>query len=205
MFGLYGGAAWGALSFRSGASYTWHDLSTSRSVAFGNFRDSLKGGYRAGTTQVFGEFGYGVRAGRFELEPFANLAYVNLHTGSFTEQGGAAALTSSGSTTDAAFTTLGLHASTGFNLGSLNTTLRSTLGWRHAFGDVTPQANNLSFASGSSPFSIAGVPIAKNAAVIDTGLDFAITPDAILGVSYNGQFGSGVSDQSIRANFSMKF
>lgn len=37
------------------------------------------------------------------------------------------------------------------------------------------------------------------------GLDFAVTPGATVGVSYHGQFASGVSDQSVRADFSMKF
>jgi outer membrane autotransporter protein len=201
--GLYGGAAWGDLSFRSGAAYTWHDLTTSRSVAFPGFSDRLKSDYSAGTAQVFGELGYGFRAGNFALEPFANLAYVNLNTGGFTEQGGAAALTSKGTTTGATFTTLGLHASTNINLGSANATLRGTFGWRHAFGEVVP-TSILSFAGGS-PFSIAGVPIAKDAAVIDTGLDFVLSPNATFGVSYNGQFGYGVSDQGVRANFNMKF
>ena len=41
--------------------------------------------------------------------------------------------------------------------------------------------------------------------MIETGLDFAITRNATLGVSYGGQFGSGVTDQSVRASFNMKF
>ena len=38
-----------------------------------------------------------------------------------------------------------------------------------------------------------------------TALAYAITPNATLGVSYSGQFGSGLSDQSARANFNVKF
>jgi len=36
-------------------------------------------------------------------------------------------------------------------------------------------------------------------------LPTAITPNATLGVIYGGQFGTGVSDHSFRANFNMKF
>ncbi|MDX8438232.1 hypothetical protein [Mesorhizobium australafricanum] len=32
-----------------------------------------------------------------------------------------------------------------------------------------------------------------------------LTPAATLGVSYGGQFGSGLSDQSVRATFNWKF
>lgn len=172
-------------------------------MAFPGFSDSLKGDYNAGTAQVFGELGYGMRAGNVGFEPFANLAYVNLHTDGFTEKGGAAALSSAGATTDATFSTLGLRASTTFDLGDVSTTARGTLGWKHAFGDVTPLAT-MAFAGGA-PFTIAGVPITRDAAVVEAGLDLAIAPGATLGVSYDGQFASGLSDQSVRANFNWKF
>jgi outer membrane autotransporter protein len=202
--GVHAGTRWGNLAFRSGAAYTWHDISTSRSVAFPGFGDSLKGRYGAGTAQVFGELGYGVRAGAVTWEPFANLAYVNLHTGGFTERGGAAALTGRGRSMDTTFSTLGLRGSANFTLGGVTVAATGALGWRHAFGGATP-ASTLAFASGSSPFAIAGVPIAKDAAVLDVGLNFAIGPNATLGVSYNGQFGSGVTDNGVRANLRIGF
>ncbi|MGO4686133.1 autotransporter domain-containing protein [Hyphomicrobium sp. 2TAF46] len=202
--GVYGGTHWGSLAFRSGAAYTWHDVSTSRYVAFPGFADSLKGSYDAGTAQVFGELGYGINAGAARFEPFANLAYVNVDTDRFTEQGGAAALASRGSTTDATFTMLGFNASTKFTLGGIEATARGTLGWRHAFGDATP-LSVMRFAGGSDAFSIAGVPIARDAAVIEAGLDLALSRAATLGVTSGGQFGSGLSDQSVKANFDVKF
>ena len=54
-------------------------------------------------------------------------------------------------------------------------------------------------------FTVGGAPIARDAAVIEAGLDFALTSAATLGVTYGGQFGSGVSDQSVKANFNVKF
>jgi outer membrane autotransporter protein len=202
-FGLYGGTQWGDLGFRTGAAYTWHDIATSRSVSFSGFSDNLKGDYRAGTAQIFGELGYGIRAGNFGFEPFANLAYVDLYADGFTERGGTAALRSTASNTGVTFTTLGVHASTDFDLGATTATLRGTVGWRHAFGDTPPL---LMFAfTGGSPFTIAGVPIAKDAVVLDVGVDIAITRNATLGVSYSGQFASSASDQSVRANFNVKF
>ncbi len=201
--GLYGGTQWGNLGFRTGAAYTWHDVTTSRSVAFPGFGGSLKGDYRAGTAQVFGELGYGIRVGSFGFEPFVNLAYVNLNTDGFAENGGAAALRSTSTSTGVTFTTLGLHASTDFALGETAATLRSTLGWRHAFGDTTPFAN-FAFAGGS-PFTVAGVPIAKDALVLDVGLDVAIARNTTLGISYGGQYGGNAIDQSVRAKFNVRF
>ncbi|AZO16519.1 hypothetical protein EJ069_18445 [Mesorhizobium sp. M2A.F.Ca.ET.043.05.1.1] len=43
------------------------------------------------------------------------------------------------------------------------------LGWRHAFGDTAPTIG-VAFA-GQDPFTIAGTPIARDAALIDLGLD----------------------------------
>ncbi|MDW6025388.1 autotransporter domain-containing protein [Mesorhizobium sp. BAC0120] len=201
--GLYGGTQWGNLGFRTSAAYTWHDISTSRSVVFPGFVDSLKGDYRAGTAQVFGELGYGIRVGNFGFEPFANLAYVNLRTDGFTEKGGLAALRSADSNTGVTFTMLGLHASTDFALRDTAATVRGTLGWRHAFGDTTPLST---FAlAGGSPFTVAGAPIAKDALVLDVGLDVAVARNTTLGISYGGQFGSNATDQGVKANFNVRF
>ena len=205
--GLYGGTTWtvagGNLGFRTGAAYTWHDIATSRSIAFAGFGDSLKADYRAGTAQVFGEFGYGFRAGRLSFEPFANLAYVNLGTNGLAERGGAAALRGANSTTGVTFATLGVHAAAGVDLGAATATLRGMVGWRHAFGNTTPFAT-FAFAGGS-PFTIAGVPIARDAFVFDAGIDIAIARHATLGISYGGQFGARATEQSVRGNFSVKF
>lgn len=202
--GLYGGADWGALALRAGAAYTWHDIDTGRSVSIPGVGDSLKGDYRAGTAQVFGELGYGIEAGGIALEPFANLAHVRLRTDGFAEKGGVAALNGRAGTADTTFATLGVRAATTFDLNGASLTARGMLGWRHAFGDTAPDATML-FASGGDAFAIAGVPIARDAVVVEAGFDLRLSPDATLGVSYGAQFGSGTADQSFRAGFNLKF
>lgn len=201
--GVYGGSEWGALAVRLGGTFTWHDVSSTRIVALPNFFNSLSADYNAATSQAFAELGYDITAGAFDLEPFLNLAYVNLHSNGFAEQGGIAALTSRSSNTDTGFTTLGMRASTDFMLGPMAATLRGTLGWLHAYGDITP-VSVVSFSNGN-PFTVSGVPIATDAAVTEAGLDLHIAPQATLGVSYNGQFGDGSVDQSVRGIFTMQF
>ncbi len=202
--GLYAGTQWGDLALRTGLAYAWHDIGASRSVAFAGFADTLKSRYGARTAQAFGELGYRIRAGQLAFEPFANLAHVSLATDGFTETGGAAALSARDTTTGVTFTTLGLRASTDIVLGNgMSVTARGMLGWRHAFGATTPY-QTLSF-TGASPFSIAGAPIARNAAAVEAGLDLNLTSSATLGLSYGGQFGSGLTDQTLRGNFAVKF
>jgi outer membrane autotransporter protein len=201
--GVYGGTQIGALGLRAGAAYTWHDLSTGRSVAFPGFADSLTADYHAGTFQAFGEAGYRIDTMVASFEPFANLAYVNLHTDGFTEKGGAAALHADGQTTDTTFTTLGIRASTALDLGGMRATARGMVGWRHADGDTTPFAT-LAFPGGAA-FSVAGVSIAKDAAILEAGLDFAVSRNATLGISYTGQGGSGITQNGFKADFAVKF
>lgn len=201
--GAYGGTQWGALGLRAGASYTLHTITTARSVNIPGFADSLKADYNAGTAQVFGELGYRIDVRRVAFEPFVNLAYVNLSTDSFKEQGGAAALTGTATDTSATFTTLGLHAATTFAIGTVNATARGTLGWRHAFDDVTP-LSSFAFASGGA-FTIAGTALARESALFEGGLDIALTPAATLGLSYSGQIADSAADQSVRGNLAVKF
>ncbi len=201
--GIYAGTNWGAVSFRAGAAYTWSDLSTSRFASLPG-PQTLKADYDAGTAQAFGELGYGIQAGAFDFEPFAGLAYVNLNSDSFTETGGAAALYSASDDTDVTYTTLGLRGSTRFALGEAEATLKGMLGWRHAFGDVTPLSTFV-FEAGGSPFSVAGLPIAEDALLVDVGLDVALNEAVSLGVAYSGQFGDGSTDQSVRGSLNWNF
>ena len=159
----------------------------------------------ARTGQVFGEIGYGIALGRAALEPFAGIAYVNFDGDDFTEAGGAAALAGSGQSFDTTFTTLGVRAATVLALtGTTAVTLRGTLGWRHAFGDVTPEAR-LAFSSGGVPFTTAGVPIAEDSLVTDFGLDFDLTRSVKLGLTYAGQFADDAQDHAVKGHFLWRF
>ncbi|QKC96237.1 autotransporter outer membrane beta-barrel domain-containing protein [Mesorhizobium sp. NZP2298] len=201
--GLYGGTNWGAIAFRTGAAYTWHRISTSRSVALQGFTDGLSADYDAATAQAFGELAYKTDAGPFAFEPFANLAYVNLHTDGFAESGGAAALTSGSSSSDATFTTLGVRASTDITIGGVAATARGMFGWRHAYGEVTP-LSTVAFAGGDD-FTIAGAPIARDAMLVEAGFDVQLARNATLGLSYAGQFGPDAFDNGFKANLGISF
>nr|WP_233101736.1 autotransporter domain-containing protein [Variovorax sp. IB41] len=201
--GVYGGSRWGDLALRLGTAYTRHDIDTTRNVSFSGFSGKPEAQYRASTTQAFGELGYQVQAGAVALEPFANLAYVNLHTNRFNERGGEAALRSSGTDNDAAFTTLGVHAQAEWALGGVPVTAKGTLGWQHALGDTVPDAR-FSLAGGRS-FEIEGTPIARDAALVEAGLNFKVAPQANLSLTYSGRYGAKANDQSLRASFAMKF
>lgn len=203
--GVYTGTNWQNIQFRGGAGYSWSNLSTTR---WANIPTSqtLSADYNAGTGQIFGEVGYDIQSGNVGLQPFAGLAYVNLHTDSFTETGGSAALFSPSESTNVGYSTLGVRASTDFLMGSLLARVDGMIGWRHAFGDVTPEAT-YTFASGGNPFTVDGVPIGKNALLLDLGFSAVVHKGVSVGIDYSGEFAGDVSanDQSVVGKVSWKF
>ena len=211
---LYGGGQLGALGLRTGAAYSWDNIQTTRTIAFAGgsccgsasaFSDQTKAGYMAGTAQVFGEAGWAMSLGNVATEPFAGLAWVHLNSDGFSETGGAAALTAASRSFDTTFTTLGLRAASALGLvDGTAVTAHGTLGWQHAFGDVTP-AMALAFASNGVPFTIAGVPIADNSLIVDAGLDFAVTAAAKLGINYSGQLATDAQDHAVQGNILVQF
>jgi outer membrane autotransporter protein len=201
--GIYGGNQWGPIGLRAGLVQTWHSIDSSRSVSYTGFSDSLDADYDARTFQAFGELGYRIDTAAASFEPFANLSHVRLHTDGFTEKGGAAALSVNSDTTNATFTTLGLRASALVQLGATTANLKGTLGWRHAYGDITPESTQ--YFAGSNAFTVEGVAIAKDAALVEAGFDVAITEASTLGLSYVGQFGNDTTQNGFNATLNVKF
>jgi outer membrane autotransporter protein len=152
--GVYGGARWGGFGMNFGAAYARHDLATARSVVFPGFDETLSAEYLADATQAFGEASYQFKAGRHALQPFASLAYVSVNSDSFGKTGGAAALLARPNQTDVTYTTIGVRSATDFDFGTAEGTLTGMLGWRHAFGNLTP-LSTLAFAGGD-PFTVLG-------------------------------------------------
>ncbi|WP_183385576.1 autotransporter domain-containing protein, partial [Herbaspirillum sp. Sphag1AN] len=201
--GLYAGNQWDALSLRVGTSYTWHNISSSRAVAFTGYSDQLNASYKGNTTQVFGELGYTLHHGQVDFEPFANVSLVQESTNGFTESGSYAALSARSSDMTTTFTTLGVRAATSFEVEGKPWTTHGMLGWRHAFGDTLP-ASQVNLA-GSTTFTTNGVAVAGDTALLELSVDAAVAKNATLNIAYTGQVGSGVHDNGIRVNLTWGF
>jgi outer membrane autotransporter protein len=202
--GAYAGARTGALNVRIGGAYSWQTVDTNRSVAFSGFSDKLSANYSASTRQAFGDIGYTIGNDRLNIEPFAQAAWVDVATDAFTETSGAAALKASKQSRDLGVVTLGLRGVAGFSIAGAAARFHAIAGWRQTLGDRTPDAS-LTFASGSAVFDIGGAPIAKTSAMIDTGIDVAVTSKLNLNVGYVGQLASRTRDNGAKAGISMAF
>ncbi|MGV0876151.1 autotransporter domain-containing protein [Martelella sp. FLE1502] len=205
--GVYAGTTVNGFNIRGGAAYAWSDIDTKRTAAFPGFSDNLTGSTNGGTAQIFGEIGYEFEMGMAAIEPFAGLAYVSVHTDAYSETGGAAALAIAADTTDLTYSTLGVRGSVAFDATARVTGM---LGWRHVYGSMSP--NSVNAFAGGDPFTVAGVPVGEDVALVSAGVEFDLDTlvgdriqDASLSLSYDGQFGSGVADSAAFARLSFKF
>ena len=194
-----------AFAARMGVAYSWHDIESKRDVAVGDVGQRLKADYKARSAQVFGEVGYTIQTGSVALEPFAGLAYVNYDSDTIKEKGGSAALRGDADQ-DVTFSTLGLRAGQTITLGNgSKITPRGSIGWRHAFGDTKPDADLSFINGGGTSFSTQGVPIAKDSAVLEAGIDYQISPNGKLGLGYSGQVSRNDKDHAMTISFSLGF
>ncbi|WP_164477522.1 autotransporter outer membrane beta-barrel domain-containing protein [Pannonibacter phragmitetus] len=199
--GAYAGTSWDALSFRTGLSYTWYDVNTKRSISA--VSETVEGKYNASSLNAFGEVSYRIETAHAAFEPFAGLSHTHMKTDGFTETGGISALTIGSSTSDTTYTTLGMRASTDVYLGPVTASLRGSLGWLYAFGDIDA-TRTARFATGSS-FNVTGTPLDRNAALVETGADFRLSPSSTLGITYSGQFGKIAQEHGANAKLRVQF
>lgn len=191
---LYGGSSYeagaGKLNMMLGGAYTWHEIDTRRRVDVASLNQTLTADYSANNTQLFTEFGYALPLGaRAAIEPFAGVAWSDQRTRGFTERGGDAALAGQSRRDTLTNTSLGVRMQRAVTLGTLDLDVSGALGWRHAFGDVSPETT-LAF-QGSQPFTVAGAPIARDAALVEVGVGTRVGASLAVGIGYSGQFGGG--------------
>ncbi len=204
-FGGYAGGKLGVFNVRGGASYSYDSIDTSRAIFFPGFTDKANAHFHGNVGQVFGEVGYGMTLGSVAVEPLAGLAYVHVRDGSFAEAGGLAALSSASANESTGYSTLGVRAATALPLANGTVLIpRGSLQWQHAFGDVTP-VNALAFQSTGTSFTVAGIPIARNAALVEAGFDWRFSPQAKLGAFYQGELAAHAESHAFKGAFTWDF
>lgn len=189
---VYGGKGYalgvGTLKLMAGGAYSWHHVDSRRGLRYGSLDQTLTAGYRGATTQLFTEAGYHVAlSDTAMIEPFIGLAWTQLRMRGFSESGGSAALSSNGQRQRNVSSLAGLRGS--WQAPGSAIALRGMLGWRHVYGETRPTVA-LAFDQGAA-FSVAGAPIARDAARVELGADLIAVRNVTAGLSYGGEFGGG--------------
>ncbi len=200
---LYGVSQLAGFIAKYGAAYSWNDITTSRNVAFGTFSNGLSSSYNGNTTQVFGEVSRPFTFGPAQVSPFAAVAYVNQSFDAFSETGGVAALSGSAMSMSTTLTTFGARVSTDMAVGNGIFTPSVKLGWQHAFGDV--ESGAVMWLNGSTPFLVAGTPIARDALALNVGLFYAFNDAVSAGFAYDGVLGSDAQSNTLKGNLRVNF
>jgi outer membrane autotransporter protein len=206
---LYGAANYGAVDLKAGTVIASTDTRTTRTITFPLFSDQASAHYGGTAAQAFGEAGYHIPVAVLpglaaDLEPVLQGALIHLDQDRSVETSlSGARLIGASKGYDLATTTFGLRGE--YRLAGLpGWTLQSMVGWRHAFGDVTPSVTQ-SFAGTFSSFTVSGVPVDRNALTTQASLDYAFDERLIVGLSYSGQFGHRASDNAFKGNLALKF
>ena len=195
----------GPIALRLGAIYGNHDGSTKRHVAFNGFRDRLKGRYDANTQQVFGQLGYNLNVGHFDVEPYVQVGYQRYQRDRYTEKGGSAALQFRGQSQDNYNSNLGLRLARTFPLDQgMRLTPRLNLGWKHLYGE-TRGTSRQRLTSAGNTYTVEGVELDRDSLLLEAGLDLAVSPRHTLGLNYRGETGQDNRNGALMGQWRMMF
>ncbi|KGM53412.1 hypothetical protein N799_07470 [Lysobacter arseniciresistens ZS79] len=204
--GVYGGNQWGALSLRAGLARADQEIDGERSVAFADVDQFLHTEYDATTTQAFVEGGYAFGREAWTVEPYLQVARVDVDTDAFTEEGGNAALSGNAAETRTTLSTLGVRFDvnlSGAQPAATGLHLRGGLGYRNASGDTV--AEGVHAWAGGQSFTVTGAPLAESSTVAEAGIAAQLGERSLLEFSYSGQFADEARDHGASVRYSLTF
>jgi len=83
---------------------------------------------------------------------------------------------------------------------------RGPEGQRDHRSDAGPSpATTLAFIGTATPFSVSGVPISQNAAILQAGIAYSPLPNLSVGLIYAGQLAPNVQENSLNGTIDFKF
>jgi autotransporter-associated beta strand protein len=199
----YGGWSDGTLTLKLGGDYGWGDMDVTRQVAV--LPETDKGSRHQSSAQIFSEAAYLFQTDAAQIRPYADLAYISVRTGAFTEKGGVSALSGGARDDDATYATLGVRFSLAeVKLDDTRIVPKLGIGWQHAFDRFSPE-QVLTLQNAAQDFTVQGVPLKSDAAVVQAGIGIVLSPDVVLDVGYDGAFSAASRDHGLRGELRWTF
>lgn len=175
----------GPIGLAGGIGYGWTRNRLDRQVAVAGFRDALRADYNSTIAHGFAEAQHAIPLGGGSVTPFVGIEAYRQHAGSFTETGGAAALSGNARTQHFAFTRAGVRLETPIVAGL---SVRADGAWVRRIEGMAPDAT-LRFAGGST-YAVRGTPLSRDAATVDLAAIWAPTKAMRVSAGYVGTIGS---------------
>lgn len=198
----YGSAQGDRMGVRVGLGHTWYDTSVQRHLPFGLPALSVDPAIQS--TQAFAEFEVSVDMGSVVLRPMARLAWTRMDADGFQEPAGnPGALLAPSAHFRSTISTLGVRAAYSWVDGERTLVAEGMLGWRHAYGNVVP-SRTVGFDTGPS-FRVSGVPMARDALLLEAGIKGQTGKYTHVHASYSGQFGDGLRGHAIQGTVHIQF
>jgi len=201
--GAYAGALLGSVDVKLGVMGGGTQTTTQRTILFPGFMDTAHGRRDGTIVQGFGEVGYRIGVSAGFVAPVVQAAAIRLGQDEVRESGGAAGLRVLGRSTSVGTTTAGVRGELALS-PDLPLLARWSVGWHHAYGDVSPRVL-VAFGSGGSAFAVSGARIDGDAVMAEAGLAYRASDTVSLGVNYAAQAGRHASDQSVKGNVEIRF
>ncbi|MDO6414945.1 autotransporter domain-containing protein [Sphingomonas sp. BIUV-7] len=199
-------ASWSrdAVMLAGGVSYSWHDVSTRRSVNVGTIGGLQVAKYDADTAQIFGTASYGVTRGAATFAPFLGYSHLRTHRDGFAETGSAVALTVASSTRSIDVLQAGAKMYGTAPLGSATLLPHVAISYQRYWGN-TLGIENANFGGTGTGFSIVGARTGKDALRVEGGSDIRFGDAFRLGASAFGQTSGAIGEYGARASISYSF
>ena len=198
----YAGTKLGPVSLSFGTQYADYDIDTDRSMVLSDIDQSVSGEYDAETFGAFARAGFKIPVGNGAIEPFIGVNWSRFERGGFAESGGTLALDAAAEKADWTFGSIGFKSIVPLDPGSPFSVSMSAE-WQHALGDRDAEAT-LSFSEGEA-FTIAGAPLARDAALADLALNYRLADRIMAGLGYQGTIADYGMTNAVRASLSIGF
>ncbi|MBU0858748.1 MAG: autotransporter domain-containing protein, partial [Alphaproteobacteria bacterium] len=185
---------------------SYHMVDTTRHVSFPGFSRTAKGETYGYTLSAYAELSYGGGTDQTQIEPFAGVNVTHSRIDDYAESGGGPANLHVGSARKTVpGHIIGVRAAhLVSNDAGTGLQLRGQLGWRHNYGGLGTDST-MRFSAGTTPFTVRGPSIVRDAAVVGAGAEARIGGRTALYVDYDGLLSPDEQNHSLSAGIKVRF
>ena len=202
-YGLYLQGGWNSLLLRTGISRSNYDVGNTRSIAFTGYSNSLNSQHDASADSAFIEASYDWTFGISTLQPYVGIAHTRLSSDGFSERGGDAALSVAEQNDNVTTGSMGLKTRWDISGGRReHASLMTKIGWEHNSGDIDTSSKQ---ALNGQNFTVYGLPLERDAAVVELAFGMNVTPSSRIQLGYQGRYSSAVRENGANLQWSLSF